>query len=164
MPLDQRERFHALNRLLAQSRIELDRAELGRTGSADRRGRRSSTAADTKPSQLAGQQEPDEGLPRDVPASLPGAGTAEAGADLRPDERLTGHLRGLAQVLPASTRAAAAGNHREPGPRTRAGPGPAWTGRSPGPDQRAMSMVASASLAIRQLNLPRRWPDHRLVA
>ncbi len=33
---------------------------------------------------------------------------AEAGADLRPDEQITEHLRGLAQVLPPLTRAAAA--------------------------------------------------------
>jgi len=109
MPLDQRERFHTLNRSLAQARIELDRAELRRTGSADSWGRRSSGAANSKPNQPADQQEPDEGLPRDVPARLPGAGTVEAGTDSRPDERLAEHLRGLAQVLPASTRAAAAG-------------------------------------------------------
>src|SRR6266540_3555482 len=108
MPLDRRERFHALNRSLAEARIELDRAELGRMGGADSRGWRSYGAADPKPNRPAGRQEPDESLPRDVPAGLPGAGAVEPGADSRPDERLTQHLRGLAQVLPAWTRAAAA--------------------------------------------------------
>ncbi len=108
MLLDQRERFHALNRSLAQARIELDRGESGWMGSADSPGRRSSATADSTPNQPAGRPEPGEGLPRGAPAGLPGAGTAEAAADLRPDERLTEHLRGLAQVLPASTRAAAA--------------------------------------------------------
>jgi hypothetical protein len=108
MLLDQRERFHTLNRSLTRARIELDRGESGRTGNADRRGRRSSGDTDPKPNQPAGRQEPNEGLPRDVPAGLTGAGTAEAGADLRPDEQITEHLRGLAQVLPPPTRAAAA--------------------------------------------------------
>ena len=49
MPLDRRERFHALNRSLAEARIELDRAELGRMGGADSRGWRSYGAADPKP-------------------------------------------------------------------------------------------------------------------
>jgi len=106
MLLDQRERFHTLNRSLAHARVELDRAESGWTGGADRRGPRSGAAADSTPNQPAGRQEPGEGLPRDVPAGLPGAGTA--GGDLRPDGQLTEHLRGLAQVLPTSTRAAAA--------------------------------------------------------
>ena len=107
MPLDQRERFHTLNRSLAQARIELDRAESGWTDSADRQGQHSDATAGSKPNAPAGRQEPDDGLSRGVPAALPGAGAAAAGADLRPDERLTQYLRGLAQVLPESTREAA---------------------------------------------------------
>lgn len=94
MRLDQRERFHALNRSLVQVRIDLGRAESRRVDGAPGRDERSSVAADDA-------TDPD-GL-----GAITASGLEVPTAGPRPDERLTEHLRSLARHVPEATRAVA---------------------------------------------------------
>jgi hypothetical protein len=120
--VDQRERFHALNRSLAQARIDLDRGEPGNmvADAAAPDGLGAITwhklqGMTAERAFVVGSQQLSEDLsttwgykPSSAAADPRATDPAPTAGGSRPDERLTMHLRGLAPHLPGATRAAAA--------------------------------------------------------